>query len=949
MKKTVKKMLCIMLVLAILVPAGGLATAAPAPDAVADDWASLQSEVTAAGSTPTVIALGNDISSSATLVIPAGANITLTGNYSLTAAGDYAVVTVNGTFTLDGPALTRSNTPAGNSNGVVVNATGNFTMRAGEISGNRASSGGGVNINGGTFTMYGGAISGNTTSGSGSGAGVYVGLNSRFTMIGGEISGNTAPSNAGGGVFVASSITTGQFGTFVMDGGSITGNHSGGGSGGGGVAILRGTFIMNDGLIAQNTATSPTASMFGGGVYLSGGSFTMNNGQIIENTASSSGGGVFVGGAFTMDGGSISGNRANGTAPNSGGGGLFINSGTASSFTMGGGRITGNTANVMGGGIYTNRDIVIKNGVISGNTANGRDNIANRGGGGGIHISSVGGLTMHDGEIYGNTARYDGGGIWVAEDRRNTVTLADAVVFSGNASGNGARNYGLDAGLADFPNIRWQGHATLPGTHLLNNFDVNNGSGEEVVTLIIEKDVDKHLAEPGDILTYTIIIKNPFGADVSSVIRMKDVIDTELVDFVDCSVKRDGASAVYDFDSESGALEMVINNITRATEYTTIVFQVTVRDEAEGYVITNVAGLYANNSPVMYTGPVKTQVPDGTPQPVIVTITFEAIGGIPTVQTAQAAAGDTYAEALESVTDPTRAGFTFLGWFTQPSYGTQILPDTVVTLTGDHTVYASWGTSDNGEKPGGGVPGGGTPEGNIPDDERPEDEVPESETPERIFHHRIMEGYPNGLLMPGGFITRSEAVTIMVRALIPGSMTDDSIPEIRSPFSDVTAENWFYRYVAIAYARGWAEGYPDGTFNPNEHITRQEFVALLSRTTARAYEGDLPFADSETISSWAVNHVYTTFALGWIEGDDLGRFNPLNNITRAEAATAINRRLGRGNLTESSIENVLPDLLIFSDSADPNAWYYLQMIEATNNHWIAEENGTKTWIQTDNP
>jgi hypothetical protein len=104
--------------------------------------------------------------------------------------------------------------------GVYVTGSSTFTMKGGEISGNTAYLGGGVDIgrfgSSGTFIMEGGKISGNTASSSGNGGGVYVTSNSTFTMKGGEISGNTA--YAGGGV------CNGDNGTFTKTGGTIYGD-----------------------------------------------------------------------------------------------------------------------------------------------------------------------------------------------------------------------------------------------------------------------------------------------------------------------------------------------------------------------------------------------------------------------------------------------------------------------------------------------------------------------------------------------------------------------------------------------------------------------------------------------------------------------------------------------------------------------------------------------------
>ena len=190
---------------------------------------------------------------------------------------------------------------------------------AGKVKHTSDGSGSGVKVeNGGTFNMYGGTITGNTAS---HGGGVYVdGTGSTFTMNGGTISGNEATGSSGtsGGVYVSNN------GTFTMNGGTISGNTAG--STDGGVGVYRGTgpakFEMNGGEITGNTA----ATNGGVGVYGRDSAFIMNGGTISDNTATNNGGGVYVGvsgsgsdsvkGTFTMNGSaSVSGN----TAKNGGG------------------------------------------------------------------------------------------------------------------------------------------------------------------------------------------------------------------------------------------------------------------------------------------------------------------------------------------------------------------------------------------------------------------------------------------------------------------------------------------------------------------------------------------------------------------------------------------------------------------------------------------------------
>ena len=265
------------------------------------------------------------VNNGGTLVMNAGSRIT--GN---TAAG--SGVYVNGTFTMNGGEISSNSrtSPTNGGGGVYIGDTGTFTMNGGKIFGNTSNAdGGGVYTMIGTFTMNGGEISSNTIPSNRDGGGVYVMLQSgrftmsgtakisgnkassgggvytagTFTMSGGEISGNTA-SYAGGGVYAI---------TFSMSGGKISGNTvSSDGSTSRGGGVYGSTFSMSGGEISGNTVSGNNYANNGGGVYTS--SFRMEGGVISGNTvsgnnfSSSYGGGVYVyRGRITKTGGTITG------------------------------------------------------------------------------------------------------------------------------------------------------------------------------------------------------------------------------------------------------------------------------------------------------------------------------------------------------------------------------------------------------------------------------------------------------------------------------------------------------------------------------------------------------------------------------------------------------------------------------------------------------------------
>ena len=221
--------------------------------------------------------------------------------------------------------------------------------------------------------------------------------------------------------------------------------HTGDGSGSGVRVEGGGTFNMNGGTITGNKAET------GGGVYVVNGTFTMNGGTISGNTANSTDGGVGVyttdvssTATFTMNGGTISGNNAT----KGGGVGVY----RAATFEMNNNAsVTGNTAK-NGGGVYVDNKGVpmdgatfkMNDGTISGNTASGDK--ADQGNGGGVYVYE-GKFEMNDtSSITDNTATNNkpsettyGGGVYV--NNSGTFTMNGNASITGNTATNGGGVY----------------------------------------------------------------------------------------------------------------------------------------------------------------------------------------------------------------------------------------------------------------------------------------------------------------------------------------------------------------------------------------------------------------------------------------------------------------------------------------------------------------------------
>ena len=138
---------------------------------------------------------------------------------------------------------------------------------------------------------------------------------------------------------------------------------------------------------------------------------------------------------------------------------------------------------------------------------------------------------------------------------------------------------------------------------------------------------------------------------------------------------------------------------------------------------------------------------------------------------------------------------------------------------------------------------------------------------------------------------------------------------------------------------GYVTGYPDGTFLGNNYVTRAEFVTILVRFFSVA-DVDCSFTDVAP-THWAYKYIATATSFGWLNGYSDGTFRPNQPITRAEAVTVINRMLNRGVNSGSDLGSFY--LKNFSDNRDPDAWYYYEIIEACNTHEATGKRPNENW------
>jgi len=844
---------------------------APLNTTFADSWATLREAVQSAV-WPTTIEIVHDIILPAgadgnAITIPVGHDITLTGGHSIIRqAGTQRHFIVNGTLRLENVMLS-GNYPiiTANHGGIMVNAGGSLYMGEGSvIRNNRATNGAGVHVSGtnAQFIMDGGEISGNhapAPTGSGGVGGVFVENAAVFIMNGGVIYNNSG--RLGGGVRVGTSAAfpPNTDTRMYMYGGEIYNNT---GSVGGGINIERGTFVLEYGTIRNNTATgiantglALAANRGGGGVFIQNdGIFNMNGGMIYDNHSHQRGGGVHVlGGVFTMTGGTISDN----TAQN--------NIGLSPTHNTGGGVAVQDSSifNMTGGSITDNTAIYDGGGIwldVGTPTTGAR-------------------LNMTGGSISNNVAGDDGGGIFASPT--STTNILPLTAYQ-NILAAGGSFYGNIAGGGQFaPPINAY---TRPFGYLLTNYDINfRGPNQLVVFELNGGNV------AGD--TANILRTLPSGSAIGEINVPAPARAS--YNFVGWRYAGQQAETPNLTDAEVAGLT-VSGQMTFTAQWVP-----QPREAAISINVIDISGNRIQNATVMFNG--ATVEPDASGYWIV-----------------------SLAELMEGVATANADGF---------------YPNSETVLLSDFTDYFAYvaivltkqspSNGPNNNNPGNNIPGNNNLNSNTPNQAQPRPNPTNNMYPaqqelfpetEEFFHAGYMIGYPNGYVMPNGFITRAETAALLVRTMAGSVGVNPPILQTVNSiniFSDVAYDAWYHDYIAALYNLGFIQGYQDGSFKPDSHITHEEFAQMIARITA-----------TQT-SSYGVSR-------------------PHELITRAEAALIMNRILGRGDTTVRSIENI-SSLVIFPDAANQNAPYFFDILEATNSHWFIKDGEEEMWTRAYQP
>lgn len=201
----------------------------------------------------------------------------------------------------------------------------------------------------------------------------------------------------------------------------------------------------------------------------------------------------------------------------------------------------------------------------------------------------------------------------------------------------------------------------------------------------------------------------------------------------------------------------------------------------------------------------------------------------------------------------------------------------------------------------------------------------EAKVAAKVNSPSYIAGYPDGTFKPGKEVTRAEAVRMFVTLVNEGK----ELPKNpTTKFKDAN-NKWYSDEINFAVSKGFISGYSDGTFKPNQGITRAEFAQMIAVFVKDGYPGSSNFKDVK--GHWASNAIDQLYGNKKIKGFPDGTFKPDQKLTRAEAVTVLNSVFGR-NTKSTSFANVNTNSLKKFSDVPMSHWAYYQIIDASNGH-----------------
>lgn len=154
---------------------------------------------------------------------------------------------------------------------------------------------------------------------------------------------------------------------------------------------------------------------------------------------------------------------------------------------------------------------------------------------------------------------------------------------------------------------------------------------------------------------------------------------------------------------------------------------------------------------------------------------------------------------------------------------------------------------------------------------------------EHLATLNIITGYPDGDFKPKRALSRAEIVTLLTKA----TASPEAYEELNyNFFGDVSRRHWAAKFIEYSVVKRWVQGFPDGTFKPNDKLTRAQAVSVFSRFNQLKSEGTResePYLDVSK-SHWAYKDILLAKEAGWLDYIKEPVFEPNQPCSRAEAA-----------------------------------------------------------------
>ena len=198
------------------------------------------------------------------------------------------------------------------------------------------------------------------------------------------------------------------------------------------------------------------------------------------------------------------------------------------------------------------------------------------------------------------------------------------------------------------------------------------------------------------------------------------------------------------------------------------------------------------------------------------------------------------------------------------------------------------------------------------------------------IHMSYLKGYPDGSFRPERNITRAEAAVIFAKLLGANEETDS---QFTGSYTDLQDTHWAAWAIKFASKEGLFKGYPDGSFKPDQNITRAEFSTVVLHFVTKVKDQEvLDKLEKMDISNpkfddakghWAQESIEKLSGVGYISGYPDGTFKPQNMIKRSESVALINRVLERGPLEKAP--KTFPDV-------EESYWAFKDIAEGALDH-----------------